>query len=132
MTPTADYIGRPSTDIAALNSLRPTCECDDAGAPARRGNCGLPPRTRQIPSDAACPRCGRSIDQHPDTGVYSCGVCGWVEGQRPEPIGRIRVTCVSCGTEYECDHDDVWGFDDDAPIYMCGTCQRRRRFDYGA
>lgn len=96
MTPTADYIGRPSTDIAALNSLRPTCECDDAGAPVRCGNCGLPPRPR------------------------------------PEPIGRIRVTCVSCGTAFECDHDDVWGFDDDAPIYMCGTCQRLRRFDYGA
>ena len=105
MTPTADYIGRPATDIAALNSLR------------------------LVPNDAACPNCGRSIDQHPDTGVYSCSVCGWVEGQRQ---GQVRVTCVDCGISFACDHDDVWGFDDADPIYMCGTCQRRRRFDYGA
>lgn len=127
----ADYAGRPDTDTAALNALLQYCDCAQQGAPTRCGGCGLPPKPRKIPSDAACPRCGRSIDQHPETGVYSCGVCGWVEGARPEPIGRIRVTCFSCGTEYDCDHDDVWGFDEDTPIYLCGTCQRIRLFEHG-
>jgi len=67
-----------------------------------------------------------------DHEMQCCGGCGLPPRPRPEPIGKIRVTCVDCGTEYECDHDDVWGFDDADPIYMCGTCQRRRRFDYGA
>lgn len=48
------------------------------------------------------------------------------------PIGKIRVQCFRCCESFVCDHDDVFGFDDDTPIYMCGTCQRLRHFDHAA
>lgn len=47
MTPTADYIGRPATDNAALDALRgPACECAASGAPTRCGGCEFAPKLR--------------------------------------------------------------------------------------
>lgn len=48
------------------------------------------------------------------------------------PIGKIRVQCIRCSEWIVCDWDDAFGFEDDQPFYMCGTCQRLRHFDHAA
>jgi len=48
------------------------------------------------------------------------------------PIGKIRVQCIRCSEWIVCDWDDAFGFEDDQPYYMCGTCQRLRHFDRAA
>jgi hypothetical protein len=80
-----------------------------------------------------CPKCGAdAIAEWPEQGFYYCKDCGWSERQEENaaPIGKIKVTCSRCNSEFECYPDDLAGWDEDEkPWYMCGTCERIRRDD---
>lgn len=38
------------------------------------------------------------------------------------PTSTIRAYCYICGAPFECEPDDVIGYDDETPIYLCPKC----------